>query len=619
MHNKASTRVAALEKYAALLLLALFALIATAAARAEQPARVIVKYRADSLQLASAPAQRAQTQGARTQSTITTVRELHPRVYLVQAAGISAEQLASRLAAQADVEYAVPDRIKRIRAVPNDPLYGSQWNLQAVQPAAINAESAWDITQGSDAIIVAVIDTGIRPEHPDFAGKLVGGYDFISSPIISGNGDRNSDPSDPGDFVSAADFQQPAFKDQDCGAGKNVPVPSSWHGTQVAGVVGAATHNATGIASVGWNTKIAPIRVLGKCGGYDSDIIDGMRWAAGLPVSGVPANPNPARILNLSLGSSNACTQAYQDAINEITANGVLVVVAAGNSTSVEEPGNCRGVLTVAGLRHNGAKVGYSSFGPEAGIAAPAGNCVNTTGGCLFPIITTTNSGTTTPADSTYTDATNFSIGTSFAAPQAAGVAALMLSIHSGLMPTQLIQYIQASASPFPVTPLFPTCPQTDSSGQCNCTATTCGAGMLNAFRAVSSALQPAALIVAPSSSEPGETLTLDGSGSSAADGYTLTSYAWKIISDGGTVSNLGNADQAVATLATSKAGSVTLSLTVTDDAGRANTTNVTIAVGGPTPPSGNGGGGGAVDPIGLLAVALLAGLGYAVRRERKS
>ena len=146
------------------------------------------------------------------------------------------------------------------------------------------------------------------------------------------------------------------------------------------------------MASVTRNVRLVPVRVLGKCGGQDSDIIAGMLWAAGISVPGAPANPNPARVLNMSLGGAGACSSAYVDAITQINALGAVVVVAAGNDTghAVGTPGNCPGVITVAGLRHIGTKVGFSDLGPEVSIASPGGNCVNTgaTDPCLYPILT---------------------------------------------------------------------------------------------------------------------------------------------------------------------------------------------------------------------------------------
>ena len=163
---------------------------------------------------------------------------------------------------------------------------------------------------------------------------------------------------------------------------------SSWHGTRVAGMIGALTNNTVGVAGLSWNSFILPVRVLGKCGGTDSDIIAGMRWAAGLHVDGIADNPTPARILNLSLGATSPCEPSYLDVIQELTAAKVLVVISAGNEgTVVSSPANCPGVAAIAAIRHAGSKVGFSNLGPEVTIAAPGGNCVNINGGpCLFSL-----------------------------------------------------------------------------------------------------------------------------------------------------------------------------------------------------------------------------------------
>jgi len=249
------------------------------------------------------------------------------------------------------------------------------------------------------------------------------------------------------------------------------------------------------------------VRVLGKCGGYDSDIMAGMRWAAGLAVPGVPSNPTPARIINMSLGAEGVCEAIYADVVAQVTAAGALVVASAGNAAghAVGAPANCPGVLAVAGLRHVGNKVGFSNLGPEVALSAPGGNCVNTTLGspCVYPILSTTNAGTTVATTSTYTDSYNAAVGTSFSAPLAAGTAALMLSARPDLAPAQLAQILRATARAFPTTggdngdgSIVPACtaPKYDLQGnpvdqlQCYCTTSTCGAGMLDAGAAVQAA-----------------------------------------------------------------------------------------------------------------------------------
>ncbi len=504
-------------------------------------ARVIVKYKADSPILAKGAAAsasatarhavEAQALGARVGIALSTGAGLSERAHVVTARGITSEQLAKRLAAESDVEYAVPDRRVHIVAAPNDPLYAAgppingtsggpavgQWYLHAPAgdiQSSINAEPAWDALTGGSTIVVGMIDTGVRFDHPDLlraaaGGNLLPGYDMIADPDTANDGDgRDSDPSDPGDWVTDAEISQQGGPFYQC-----VPQaePSSWHGTQTSGLVAALANNGIGMAGAARNVLLLPVRVLGKCGGYDSDVIAGMLWATGLSVPGVPANPTPARVLNLSLGGDGACTSAYVDAVGRINAAGTVVVVAAGNDAghALGAPANCPGVIAVTGLRHVGTKVGFSDLGPNVAISAPGGNCVNISAGspCLYPILTTSNAGTSTPvADasggSIYTDSFNASLGTSFAAPLVAATTAMMLSAQPTMAPSQVRALLQATARPFPTTggtitsgSPAPQCaapqpidaPQVDQL-ECYCTTSTCGAGVLDAGAAVRAA-----------------------------------------------------------------------------------------------------------------------------------
>ncbi|MGC1520711.1 MAG: S8 family serine peptidase, partial [Steroidobacteraceae bacterium] len=359
--------------------------------------------------------------------------------------------------------------------------------------------------------------------------------------------------------------------------------PSSWHGTRVVGILGAITDNDTGIAGMTWGSWILPVRALGKGGGYDSDIIAGIQWAAGLSVtnpdgSAVPDNPYPADIINLSIGGdTTSCSSSdgadYENALTTVTGMGVLVVVSAGNANGgVELPGNCAGVIpgvmAVAGLRNVGTKVGYSSFGPEVSVSAPAGNCVNTAGNCLRSIDTTTDLGTTGPltgSNYTYTNELNPNLGTSFAAPIVSGIAALMRSVNGNLTPAQIATRMEATATAFPPNnsnPPLPVCPMTDTAGgtdQCSCPPSgQCGSGMVNALSAVTAALNPIAAI-----SATGNTM-FDASGSAAACDLTVASYAWS--ASGGVTISSGAATAQVTVASTGAAG--TLTLTVTDSAG---------------------------------------------------
>jgi len=436
------------------------------------------------------------------------------RSQVLIAQGMTSEQLAALLSKDADVEFAEPDRTRRIHSVPNDPLYADfqstatptvgQWYLRAptaTTVSAINAETAWNTTTGSSSVVVAVLDTGIRLDHPDLVGKTLPGYDFISDPQHSNDGDgRDADASDPGDWVTSSEVNDAASTFYHCtdpnpSTGQYSGEDSSWHGTQLAGLIGAATNNGIGMASVGRNVMILPVRVLGKCNGRDSDIQAAMRWAAGIAVPGVPNNPYPARVVNLSLGGSGSCGSAYQTVVDELISMGVTVVASAGNDGgAVAAPANCAGVIAVAGVRHAGTKVAYSSLGPEVAISAPAGNCETATGACLHPLLTTTNSGTTTPAASVYSDSFNVSLGTSFSAPLVAGTVGLMLSVNPNLTTTQVRSALQHSARPFPTSsPNTSTLCQppssTSRSPECVCTTTTCGAGLLDTAGAVSVAV----------------------------------------------------------------------------------------------------------------------------------
>jgi serine protease len=492
----------------------------------DEPARVIVKLKADSTllreQALSATGQqigRAQALGQRLGLAMSAGSMVSDRAQVVFASGITSAELAQRLALESDVEYAVPDQRRHHFVAPNDPLYPDgvggngpavgQWYLRAPTGAvqsSINVEPAWSITTGSPSVVVAVLDTGVRFDHPDLlavaaGGNLLPGYDMISDAAVANDGDgRDPDPSDPGDWLTQAEISQRGGPFFQC---STAPESSSWHGTQTAGLVAALTNNGIGMASVGRNVRVLPVRVLGKCGGFDSDIIAGMRWAAGMTVPGVPANPNRAQVINMSLGGEGACNAAYQDAVTAINAAGTVIVAAAGNSAghAVGVPANCAGVIAVGGLRHVGTKVGFSDLGPEIAISAPGGNCVNITAGapCLYPILTTSNSGATIPVAPIYTDSFNTSLGTSFSAPLVAGTVALMLSAQPALTPLQVRLVLEATARPFPVTSsdniggtvIQCTAPQVNIIGnpvdqlECLCTIDTCGAGMLDAGAAV--------------------------------------------------------------------------------------------------------------------------------------
>lgn len=355
--------------------------------------------------------------------------------------------LASELRnGDASIEYAEPDRLLFPTMTPSDSYYASQWDL--FDPVGgIDVPGAWDKSTGS-GVVVAVVDTGVRP-HADLAANLLSGYDFIVDTKVSNDGNgRDSDASDPGDGV-AADF---------CATGAAAQ-NSTWHGTHVAGTIAAVTNNGTGVAGIAFGAKVLPVRAVGRCGGYTSDVADGMVWAAGGSVSRVPVNTRPAKVINLSLGGVGACDSTMQKAINAVRARGAVVVVAAGNENAdaaQSSPASCAGVITVAAVGRSGGKASYSNYGSVVSIAAPGGDGAD-------GILSTVDTGLTAPVSDGYA---NF-MGTSMATPHVSGVAALMLSKNPSLTPDELAARLKASARPFPAT------------------CSSCGAGIVDAASAV--------------------------------------------------------------------------------------------------------------------------------------
>ena len=379
-------------------------------------------------------------------------------VFELQGRSLSAAELAAletAVAAMPGVAFAEQDRILKPMFVPNDTHYGVQWHYHEAT-GGLNVEAAWDVTDGS-GVTVAVLDTGYRP-HVDLAANIVGGYDMISDSFIGNDGNgRDSDALDPGDWVNAGE----------CGGGQPTQNQnSSWHGTHVAGTIAAVTNNGTGVAGVAYGAKVVPVRVLGKCGGYTSDIADGIIWAAGGSVSGVPANSNPAEVLNLSLGGGGACGSTTQSAINTARSLGATVVVAAGNenqNASNSNPANCSGVVTVAATDRAGNRAYYSNYGSVVDVAAPGGETnVNAADG----IASTLNSGTQGPGADSYV----YFQGTSMATPHVAGVAALMYAVDPASTPDEVEADLKSSSRAFP--------------GSCS----QCGSGIVDATAAVAAA-----------------------------------------------------------------------------------------------------------------------------------
>ena len=503
-----------------------------------------------------------------------------------------ARLIATRLMGHASVEAAEPDRRKRHMAVtPSDPDYGkSQWNLFAPSTSYVgsaNLPGAWGLTEGSKAVTVAVLDTGYRP-HEDLgfsysgltsrsATVLSSGYNFISDIPNANNGiGRGPDALDPGDWITSAEDSAIGGQFNGCGAGD-----SSWHGTHVAGIIAAQMSNGIGITGVAPNVQILPVRVLGKCGGSDSDIIDGMRWAAGLAVPGVPVNTHPAKVLNMSLGSNDglACSAIYQSAVTEIVKAGTVIVVAAGNdgSSTPSSPANCAGVVAVTANSVDGDNAWYATVGPQVTISAPGGGC----GGMYYPSCNSTssvevnslvNSGTTSPIASPGGDSYAAYAGTSMATPHVAAAVALMFSVNPSLTPAQVTSHLKATARPFPANTI--------------CTGIAlgdCGAGLLDVYQAVASVnpyqVPPPVVSLAamPAIVAPGTVVTLTGS-AVAAPGANIASYQWTQES-GNTSVAISNGNSAAASFTASVAGTYAFMLSATDDAGQTATATYVVVV----------------------------------------
>ncbi|MFJ7159986.1 S8 family peptidase [Streptomyces sp. NPDC101118] len=406
----------------------------------------------------------AKAKGSKAGEDVSFERRLGTGAALVDLGGKLAPQdvadVMAQFRADPDVAYVEPDGRAYAMATPNDTEYTKQWDLFEAT-AGMNVPAAWDTTTGS-GVTVAVIDTGYVA-HSDLASNVVAGYDFITSSTAArdGNG-RDSNPADAGDWSAAGE----------CGTGSKAS-DSSWHGTHVAGTIAAATNNSKGVAGIAYGAKIQPVRVLGKCGGATSDIVDAITWASGGTVSGVPANPTPAKVINMSLGGSGACTTTYQNAINAAVNRGTTVVVAAGNSNadaSGFSPASCNNVINVASTNRTGDRSFYSNYGSIIDIAAPGGEtrrATDTPGTITTPengIWSTLNAGATSPGTENYEPYQ----GTSMAAPHIAGLAALLKSANTALTPAQIESAIKTNARPLAGT----------------CTGG-CGAGLADAAKTV--------------------------------------------------------------------------------------------------------------------------------------
>lgn len=342
---------------------------------------------------------------------------------------------------------------------PDDPYYAQyQWHFSNPVGGA-NINNAWDIADGT-GVTVAVIDTGIT-QHSDLDTSLAdAGYDFISDSFVSG---RDTDGRVPGGWdMGDWDNTQPYL--QEC-LGSNNPAdgePSSWHGTHVSGTIAELTNNGVGMAGIAYNAKVLPVRVLGHCGGYDSDISDAIEWASGGHVDGVPDNTHVAQVISMSLGGQGACTTDAPEytAIKDAISRGTTVVVAAGNSSadvSGFTPASCPGVIAVASNGITGKRAFYSNYGKGVTLSAPGGGIYanDASSGNVVDngfVWSSINDGTTTPGNPAY----GGMAGTSQATPHVSGTVAMIIGAANAAgmatpSPADIANILVKSARPFPV------------------------------------------------------------------------------------------------------------------------------------------------------------------------
>jgi serine protease len=329
-------------------------------------------------------------------------------------------EAVKRLRASGRYQWVEPNWIRRPLVTPSDEYFESQWNLHAV-----HMPQAWDLSRGDGDVIVAVLDTGILPNHPDLGtpddvdGRLIAGHDFVSDADRAGDGDgRDPDPTDPG-------------------SGEQL-MASGFHGTHVAGIIAARTDNGTGVAGSGWNTRVMPLRVLGLDGGTSADLIEALRYAGGLPNASGLVPERAADVINLSLGSA-AYSQAEQDVITELRSRGIIVISAAGNDASdgASYPAAYDGVVSVAATTITDDIAYYSNRGATVDIAAPGGDTSTDINGDGIADGILSTLGDDSDGDPSTAPVPNLGVmsGTSMAAPHVAGVAALMKTVYPDMTP----------------------------------------------------------------------------------------------------------------------------------------------------------------------------------------
>lgn len=352
---------------------------------------------------------------------ISRLRSLAQGAPLADSSEYATSAAAADLADVPGIRCANPNYLYQRLTEPNDPHFPLQWHYPL-----INLPQAWDVTQGSSNVRVAVIDTGIVSAHPEFQGRLIAGFDMITDPVRAGDGDgRDSNPEDPGDGV---------------GTGQ----PSSFHGTHVAGTIGANGNNGAGVAGVDWNCKIMPVRVLGRGGGATADIADGILFAAGLANGSGQVPAQRVDVANMSLGGPGA-NPVLEQACNAATNAGVLLIAAAGNDNTADpgSPASFASVISVGAVDMLRQRAPYSNFNSTIDIWAPGGDMTVDRNGDTFA-----DGVLSCMADEQHQLFFSFEQGTSMASPHVAGVAALVKAANPALSNEQIRSILLATATP---------------------------------------------------------------------------------------------------------------------------------------------------------------------------
>lgn len=469
------------------------------------------------------------------------------RVNLPTALSMSeAQAYAAELEQDPDVRAVMVDRqVARHGIFTNDPLAYVLWNLEGTDAGTTHTEPVWPQGKGG-GVTVAVLDTG-KVEHPDMLNAWIGGYDLIADADLAGDGDaRDADPTDT----------------MSCDNGSGVTAANP-HGLMVGSIIAARVDNAVGMAGVAPAASILPVRVISGCGGFLSDVLDGMRWAVGLNVAGVPVNPNPAKVLNLSLGTTSpgaVCSATVQSIVDEVRATGASIIVSTGNdgADAISVPASCQGVIAVTASTKDGKRADYANAGAGTTLSAAGGGCAEGAGS----VCNNTSSNFVAVASQDVGGPTYvMSAGTSFSAPHVSAAAALLLERNSSRNPDQIQSILVNAARPF-------------ASGECP--GGLCGAGMLD----VNDALAATGFSVSAS---------IDAAAVRAADTVTMTAlasgdavnpvYTWSQQTGEAVSLQLSNDSRQASFIAPDNAQTLTFEVSVQDNSGLTRVANLSTWV----------------------------------------